>query len=87
MTQQDTSALAICAVRYALGRTTYAAAEVAGIVSRLDLSERDRAIIMRDIDQADRSGNLGDECDARAWRACLLALSDRVYAEAGERGR
>jgi hypothetical protein len=61
--------LCVCAVRYALGRQSYVVADVARIVIayKRHLSGNDVAVVLRDVQEAERIGGLGAECDAREW--------------------
>lgn len=65
------------AVRYALGRRTYAASDTASYVLHLvpKLDDKTLTVIAQDI--RERGDNLGDECDAFWWRKLL----DAVVAE------
>lgn len=65
------------AVRYALGRRTYAASDTANYVLHLvpKLDDKTLTVIAQDI--RERGENLGDECDAVWWRKLL----DAVVAE------
>lgn len=61
MNARDVGTLAICAVRYALGRGSYMPSEVDRIVRAAGLDAGDLVIIARDIrEHAERHG-LGDE--------------------------
>lgn len=70
--------LSVPAVRYALGRRTYIVHDVTETLTahRADLDVRSRQAIVRDIDDAEARGALGDEVDAKAWRALRDALLD-----------
>lgn len=61
------------AVRYALGRRTYAASDTASYVLHLvpKLDDKTLTVIAQDI--RERGENLGDECDAVWWRKLLEA--------------
>jgi hypothetical protein len=71
------SALLCYSTRYAMGRRTYAASQVATAVRqyRGHLTGGDREAILREYDVAARDGHLGDECDAQAWRQMAEALT------------
>jgi hypothetical protein len=61
--------LAIWAVRYALGRRTYAVADVVGALTAnvASLTANTRAVIVRDITEAEARDGLGDPRDAAEW--------------------
>ena len=68
----DLEQILICAVRYGLRRRTY----ITGVISdfiilhirKEGMSDKCRAVMVRDIDEADIECGLGDNCDADAWR-------------------
>lgn len=62
--------LSVWAVRYALGRATYAVSDVVDvlIVNVASLSPNSRAVIVRDITEAEERGGLGMDVDAQLWR-------------------
>lgn len=69
------------AVRYALGRRSYAVGQVCDEVMALlpAMSEADREVMARDIDEALSEAaahgyTLGDPCDDEAWRRLRAAL-------------
>lgn len=57
------------AVRYALGRRTYAASDTAGYMMRVLklLDNQTIYVMLRDIEEQEKIGNLGHECDAAEW--------------------
>lgn len=61
--------LSVWAVRYALGRMTYAVNDVVDtlIAHRDALRVESRRVICRDIDEAIARGNYGMEMDRREW--------------------
>lgn len=73
----DFGALAVYSTRYALGRATYAVADVCSMLrthwSRIRAA--DRAAILRDIrehfEASERLGLTTAECDEREWRRVL----------------
>jgi len=71
--------LSVWAVRYALGRRTYAVEDVVQtlIAERARLSEKSRVVIIRDITEAEAAGNLGMDFDARAWFRLRDALMEK----------
>jgi len=62
--------LAIPAVRYALGRRTYVVADVCEAIEyHVDLlSSKERAVIVRDIIEAEERDDLGGPINADNWR-------------------
>lgn len=68
----------LCAVRYALGRTSYMVGIVAEELRRaapllpLDL----RVVIARDIREALDGNEAGEPCDQKEWRVCLRVLEN-----------
>lgn len=70
--------LSVWAVRYALGRATYAVHDVVDtlIAEKGKLSEQSRVVIIRDINEAEAAGNLGMKMDAEAWRRLRVALME-----------
>lgn len=74
-TQEDISAMLIGAERYALGRRTYIVqwtCEFIGNNLHL-LTEKDKNVMIRDIENA---MDYGDECDESCWKALLSKLLD-----------
>ena len=69
--------LSVWAVRYALGRMTYAAHDVVDtlIAERANLTRQSCHAIIRDITEAESAGHLGMEMDAVAWRRLRDALA------------
>lgn len=71
--QEDISAMLIGAERYALGRRTYIVAwtcEFIGNNLHL-LTEKDKGVMIRDIEEA---YSYGDECDEACWKSLLKKL-------------
>jgi hypothetical protein len=67
------------AFRYALGRHTYAVADVSRylIAHKDELGQRTRANIRREIkDHYDEYGNGGWQCDQDEWDAVVRAITD-----------
>ena len=73
--QEDISAMLIGAERYALGRRTYIVQWTYEFISNNLhlLTEKDKAVMIRDIEQADY---YGDECDEQCWKALLSKLKE-----------
>lgn len=61
--------VAVCTFRYALGRRTYVVTHVADwlIANRDKLGQRNKDLIVREIDEQDQRWGLGDDCDRRDW--------------------
>ena len=73
--KEDISAMLIGAERYALGRRTYIVqwtCEFIGNNLHL-LTEKDKNVMIRDIEQA---YSYGDECDKVCWEALLNKLKE-----------
>jgi len=75
----DIDTLSVYAVRYALGRRTYAVSDVCDVVARnMDaLNDNSVTVIRRDIAQAIEDGDAGDPCDAERWRELLESMAAR----------
>ncbi len=77
--ERAVDSLSVWAVRYALGRRTYAVADVTGtlVAWASALNPKSREVIIRDITDAEQSDRLGMPWDAKRWlhlRATLEAL-------------
>jgi len=77
----DQDSMAVCAIRYAIGRRSYIVADAARWAREYGAkSAWVRSVVIRDlqeaIDKEDRgfTGALGDEMDARVWREVLSEL-------------
>ena len=72
-TQEDISAMLIGAERYALGRRTYIVHWTCEFIwcNLHLLTEKDKNVMIRDIEQA---YSYGDECDDKCWKALLNKL-------------
>jgi hypothetical protein len=72
--------LSVWAVRYALGRATYAVSDVVNtlLAHRADLSAASRAVIIRDIEErlVISGGQLGMPMDTALWLHLRDALRD-----------
>jgi hypothetical protein len=71
------------AFRYALGRMTYAVGQVSDEIIRVaaNLSPGVRNVMIREIDEADKSERLGMQMDAARWyrvRAALVELEKQT---------
>jgi len=77
--QRDIDTLSVYAVRYALGRRTYAVADVCDVVKRnIDaLNDNSVNVIRRDIARALEDGDAGDPCDVDRWRQLLQSMAAR----------
>ena len=71
--QEDISAMLIGAERYALGRRTYIVQWTCEFISNNLhlLTEKDKGVMIRDIEGADY---YGDECDEVCWKSLLSKL-------------
>lgn len=69
------NAITLYAVRYCLGRRTYAVDDCRQWVLSVkdELTPETRRAICRDISECD---DLGDDCDKRCWRELLSVLGD-----------
>lgn len=68
------------AVRYALGRRTYAASDTAGYMMRVLklLDDQTIYVMLRDIEEQEKIGNLGHECDAAEWMKLKEAIQKEI---------
>jgi hypothetical protein len=70
--------LSVWAVRYALGRMTYAVSDVVDtlIDNRAELTEQSKAVIVQDIDEAaeQHGGTIGMQMDHDQWMRLRAAL-------------
>jgi hypothetical protein len=66
----------IYAFRYALGRMTYAVSTVANEIKRraADLSPKAKALIVKEITEAESDNRLGMKMDAEYWREVRALL-------------
>ena len=73
--QEDISAMLIGAERYALGRRTYIVEWTCSFIGKNLhlLTEKDKVVMIRDIEQTDY---YGDECDEQCWKALLSKLKE-----------
>ena len=74
--RSDLDRIAPWAVRYALGRRTYAVHDVVDVLlrNRGALQVKTALVICRDIDEAEARDALGDVVDAVAWRRLRSSL-------------
>lgn len=65
----------VYAVRYAIGRCTYAVSDVCGFVSGLisHLETNTLRVILRDIEER-KDFELGMDCDRKEWRALQIKI-------------
>lgn len=78
----DTGMVALGALRYALGRRSYAVSTIIEWTMRhwYSLSLSDRAVIQRDITAEVNSGcSLGDDCDEASWRNFLTWIEAQTH--------
>lgn len=66
---KDFQTLLIYAQRYAIGRMTYASAEVTDIIKRHidDIDDATRQTIIKDIESHECKNDLGMACDEKVW--------------------
>lgn len=74
---EDISMILVSAERYALGRRTYVVQWVCEIINKNMhlLSEKDKKVMIRDIEQA---YSYGDECDKQEWMKLLQKLRKEI---------
>mgnify|MGYP001580593493 CR=1 FL=1 len=79
MTPKDINNLCWYAARYAMGRMTYAVADVTEAIdrNRADLSPATRDGICADIDRAAQRGELGMAQDVERWLALRATLTPK----------
>lgn len=75
--KDDISMLLLSAERYALGRRTYIVEWVYDVIKANIglLTNKDKQVMIRDIEQAILCGNTGDVCDEAYWKALLEKLT------------
>lgn len=68
------------AVRYALGRRTYAARDTARYMIRVMkmLDDKTIHVMLRDINEHEKFDDLGDECDATEWMNLKEAIEKEI---------
>lgn len=68
------------AVRYALGRRTYAVSDTVGYVLRVLklLDDQTIYVMLRDIEEQEKIGNLGHECDAVEWMKLKESIEKEI---------
>ena len=78
--QEDISAMLIGAERYALGRRTYIVQWTCEFIGNNPhiLTEKDKGVMIRDIENA---MHYGDECDEQCWKALLNKLKGVINNE------
>lgn len=71
--QEHQRDLLIYAFRYTLGRATYAPHTVMEVLKGCwpDLSDADRSLYVREIQEAIDHGQAGHECDKNAWAGLI----------------
>ena len=74
--KEDISMLLLLAERYALGRRTYIVGWVYDVIKANIglLTNKDKQVMIRDIEQAISRGDTGDVCDEAYWKALLEKL-------------
>lgn len=68
------------AVRYALGRRTYAVGDTCRFVKSVlpYLDHKTLSVMARDIKEKSDFNDLGDQCDADDWLALMEAITERM---------
>ena len=79
---EDISMMLVSAERYALGRRTYVVQWVCEVINKNMhlLSDKDRQVMIRDIEQA---YSYGDECDKQDWMNLLKKIKEEVSKNEG----
>lgn len=86
MKMREYGLLAVCAIRYCLGRRTYMPSTVCGIISRnlSQISNNDLNVMLRDIEEyGDTYKTYGDSCDDITW----MNMKTFLQTEINERER
>jgi hypothetical protein len=73
ISKEDQTEILIYAMRYAIGRATYAPHVVAHVIAHAwpDLSDTDKFVIQRDIREAISRGAAGMDIDVAEWKKVL----------------
>lgn len=71
----DFEQICLCAVRYGLGRQTYITGVIADFMMRQHLGDKCKAVMARDIQEAQKKDRLGAECDKKSWLNLLEFLT------------
>jgi len=79
---KDSRLVLIAAFRYALGRMTYmSSAIVEEIVANWDkISDSDKILYIREINEAIEMGHAGMQCDIQSWKRVILMNAKRENA-------
>lgn len=85
---EDISSMILSAERYALGRMTYMVEWTCSFISKnLHLvTEGNKIVMIRDIEQAIKDGQYGWECDKQEWLKLLNQLKKEVFTNEKEKG-
>lgn len=77
------------AVRYSLGRQTYAVSDTVSYIKPLVVALDDRTIccMQRDIVEQERLGGYGMDCDKKQWMSLLEVLEREIDRRGIERWR
>jgi hypothetical protein len=70
----DLEQIYICATRYGLGRRTYITSTISNYLCTQELSKDCKAIMARDITEAEQRDELGANCDKESWLKLLTYL-------------
>lgn len=79
--KRDFASVCIFAMRYAMGRKTYAPSTVIRFIIRNfdNVELLDLKVMLKDIEEYELSyGSFGDECDNRDWQAFKKKLSEEI---------
>ena len=70
--------IAVCAFRYALGRSTYVVGNVANILMRHSefINAYERITMISEISKAIKKGKAGANCDIEEWNKLKIALEN-----------
>lgn len=79
---EDISMILLSAERYALGRSTYIVDWTCKVIDKNInlLSEKDKEVMIRDIEQA---YSYGDDCDKQEWMNLLKKIKEEVSKNEG----
>lgn len=64
----------VSAVRYGIGRRTYITGVIVDFMIGQELGKQCKAIMIRDISEAEIRDELGDDCDKKNWIKLLTHL-------------
>lgn len=69
-----------CAVRYACGRRSYMPYAITSFIKPMlpMLSDRTLFVFAQDIEDQERDGSLGDDCDVQTWKQFYKLVKDEM---------